>query len=77
MIFELRQYDKTLMTFEFEKKHLEGQACRIISINNEYNNLLPLGMVADDDGILSWLKTRVVPKNREYVDQLLSKKCLN
>lgn len=73
MIFELRQYDKTLLTFDFIEQKLEGQTCKILSINEQYRSLLPLGMKATDDGLLSWLKGRVVPKNREFVHQILSR----
>ena len=72
MIFELRQYDKTLLTFDFIEQKLEGQACKILSINKQYQALLPLGMKVSDEGLLSWLKGRVVPKNREFVHQILS-----
>ena len=73
MIFELRQYDKTLLTFEFIEQKLEGQTCKILSINEQYQTLLPLGMKVSDEGLLSWLKGRVVPKNREFVHQILSR----
>lgn len=73
MIFELRQYDKTLMTFDFIEQKLEGQACKILSVNEQYQSLLPLGMKVTDDGLLSWLKGRIVPKNREFVHQILSR----
>jgi hypothetical protein len=62
MVFELRQYDKTLLTFEFIEQKLEGQTCKILSINEQYQTLLPLGMKVSDEGLLSWLKGRVVPK---------------
>ncbi len=73
MIFELRQYDKTLLTFDFIEQKLEGQACKILSVNEQYRSLLPLGMKVTDDGVLSWLQGRVVPKNREFVHQILSR----
>lgn len=73
MIFELRQYDKMLLTFDFIEQKLEGQACKILSINEQYQALLPLGMKVSDEGLLSWLKGRVVPKNREFVHQILSR----
>ena len=73
MFFELRQYDKTLLTFDFIEQKLEGQACKILSINEQYQSLLPLAMKVTDDGLLSWLKGRIVPKNREFVHQILSR----
>ena len=50
MIFELRQYDKMLLTFDFIEQKLEGQACKIVSINEQYQALLPLGMKVSDEG---------------------------
>ena len=73
MIFELRQYNKTLLTFDFIEQKLEGQASKILFISERYRSLLPLGMKVTDDGLLSWLKGRVVPKNREFVHQILSR----
>ena len=29
-------------------------------------------MTVDGDGVLSWLKSRVIPQNREFVDKILS-----
>ncbi len=72
MIFELRQYDRVLLKFDYIEDNLSIE-CRIIFINKEYSYLLPIGLELTNDGLYSWLKTRVIPKNREYVDQLLSK----
>lgn len=73
MIFNLKQYDKTILTFSLENKYLEGQECKIIKINQENINLLPIGVEPNSDSLFSWIKSRVVPKNREFVSQILSK----
>lgn len=65
-------YDTDLMTFELTQKPLEGFSCQIISVKEENKHLLPLGMTVDGDGVLSWLKSRVIPQNREFVDKILS-----
>ena len=72
MTFTLKIYDTELMTFELIQKPLEGFCCQIISIKEESRHLLPLGMTIDGDGVLSWLKSRVIPQNREFVDKILS-----
>lgn len=41
MIFELRQYDKSLMTFDYENLPLAGESVKIISINEGVKHLLP------------------------------------
>lgn len=77
MVFELKQYDTTLAIFELKTKFLEGQICRLLSVNEEKRNLLPIGMEVSDEGVLDWLKTRVIPKNREFVHQILSRSGLS
>ncbi len=73
MNFTLKQFNTPLLTFSLEQKKLEGQVCKIISVNKETRELLPLGMEVSDDGLFSWLRTRVIPKNREFVEQILSR----
>lgn len=73
MKFELKHYDNILLKFEYVDKGLEGQFCKIYYENQELKHLLPLGFVATDEGVFSWLKRRIIPKNREFVEQLISK----
>lgn len=72
MVYELKQYDKTLIKFEIVSNHLEGVGCRIISVDKDSEYLLPYGLTVSGDGILSWLKHRVLPKNREFAVQICS-----
>ena len=72
MVYTLKMYDTDLMTFELTQKPLEGFSCQIISVKEENKHLLPLGMTVDGNGVLSWLKSRVIPQNREFVDKILS-----
>ena len=72
MVYTLKLYDTDLMTFELTQKPLEGFSCQIISVKEENKHLLPLGMTVDGNGVLSWLKSRVIPQNREFVDKILS-----
>ena len=51
---------------------LDGFVCTILEKNSKYAKLLPLGLTLTDAGLLSWLKSRVIPKNREFVDKILS-----
>lgn len=73
MVYELKQYDKTLIDFEIVSNHLEGVECRIISVDKDSEYLLPYGLTVSGDGILSWLKHRVLPKNREFAVQICSR----
>ena len=76
-MFLLKQYDTTLLAFEIVDDTLEGQKCHINTINEECAHLLPIGMVKTDDGLMKWLRSRIIPKNREYVDALLAKSGLS
>ena len=46
-------------------------------INDELKHLLPIGLTPTSDGLAKWLSSRVIPKNREFVDQILSKSGLS
>ena len=72
MIFILKQYDFELLTFDLCQDGLDGVACSILSVNEVKRHLLPLGMPLNGDGLLSWLKSRIIPRNREYVDKIFS-----
>jgi transcriptional regulator with XRE-family HTH domain len=60
--YELRLFDKVLLTFSLEKRGIEGLTAHIISIDKEQLHLLPLGLELSDKGILRWLEKRVIPK---------------
>ena len=70
MNFILKQYDKNLLWFEYKEENLTRK-CHILKIDNDNSFLLPIGLNLNDDGIFEWLKTRIIPKNREFVNQIL------
>ncbi len=76
-MFCLKQYDTVLLSFEILEDPLEGQKCRIHEIDEAHANLLPVGLKKTDEGLMSWLRSRIIPKNREYVDALLAKSGLS
>ena len=76
-MFYLKQYDTVLLSFEILEDPLEGQKCRIHEIDEAHVNLLPVGLKKTDEGLMSWLRSRILPKNREYVDALLAKSGLS
>ena len=76
-MFYLKQYDTVLLSFEMIEDPLEGQKCRIHMIDETHSAMLPIGMKKTDKGLMSWLRGRIIPKNREYVDALLAKSGLN
>ena len=76
-MFLLKQYDTPILSFEMEEDTLEGQRCHISQIEEANRFLLPIGMEPTDSGLMKWLRSRIVPKNREYVDALLAKSGLS
>lgn len=76
-MFQLKQYDTPLLTFEIEDDTLEGQKCRILRVEAANRALFPIGMEESDAGLMKWLRGRIVPKNREFVDALLARSGLS
>ena len=77
-MFYLKQYNRTLLQFDIEEDTLDGQ--RIVSIKDvsgSYKYLLPIGVEANAESLMNWLKSRIIPKNREYVDTFLAKNGLS
>lgn len=70
-LYELRLYDETLLTFSMAEKGLEGLVAEIDYINNDKLNLFPLDLEVSNTGIIKWLRNRVIPKNRRFVDEIL------
>jgi hypothetical protein len=69
--YELRLLDKTLLVFSLSKGSRGlGYKAEIASASGE-RGLFPVGMDVTEVGILKWLGTRVVPKNRKHVDKIL------
>ena len=71
-MFYLKQYDTVLLLFEIIEDPLEGQKCRIHTIDETHSAMLPIGMKKTDDGLMSWLRGRIIPRNRESVAGLRS-----
>lgn len=74
MTYELKQYDDVLMKFRLERTGL-GDVFSIEWVKEGGN--LPIGLTPDPDSLSSWLSSRVIPKNREFVDRILSKSGLS
>lgn len=66
----LKHRDTEVLRFDW----LEPQGVRIVSVNDAASRFLPLDMhgEATDEGLWRWLKHRVVPKHRAYIDQVLA-----
>lgn len=71
MIFELKQYDNVLLKFRLERTNLGEIVYHIDCVNYELKHLLPIGVVPNPEGLAKWLSSRVIPKNREFVDMMI------
>ncbi|MEG0912674.1 MAG: XRE family transcriptional regulator [Oscillospiraceae bacterium] len=69
--YSLRIFDTDLATFSLEQSGIEGLQAEIETINEEHRELFPLDMKMDGTGIVRWLRNRVIPKNRAFVDEIL------
>lgn len=72
MIYELKHFDTTIMKFSLEYESLKGTVCKVLWSDDSKKELYPIGLDANDASVISWLKSRTVPKNRGYVESLLS-----
>ena len=72
MIYELKHFDTTIIKFSLEYESLKGTVCQVLWSDDSKKALYPIGLDANDTSVLSWLKSRTVPKNRGYVESLLA-----
>ncbi len=70
-LYSLRMYDTELMRFSVEKRGLSGLVAEILAVNEEKADVMPLDMECTNEGIIRWLESRVIPKNRTFVDEIL------
>ena len=70
-VYSLRLYDEDLITFSLEEKGLEGLQASILYSDTQNAHLFPLDLELTDEGIVKWLGKRVIPKNRQFVDEIL------
>ncbi len=77
MIFSLKQYDTDLLKFSIGRDEFDEMKYKIEWVNEESKHLLPIGLSLTPDGLSKWLSSRVIPKNREFVDQILAKSGLS
>lgn len=69
--YSLRLYDETLLTFTLEERGLEGLQATILHTETAKQKLFPLDLELTNEGVVKWLERRVIPKNRQFVDEIL------
>lgn len=72
MIYELKHFDTAIIKFSLEYDSLKGTICEVVWSDESRKALYPIGLEANPKSVLSWLRSRTVPKNRGYVESLLA-----
>lgn len=72
MRYIIKDADKPLLEFSADMQSSEADL-QIQKIYEENRAFLPLNLALTNEGVERWLKHRTIPKNRAYVDALLSK----
>lgn len=72
MIYELRHFNTPILRFTATEDSSTPDI-DIIWTNQEHLDLLPLDLTLSDEGLTKWIKHRIIPKNRAYVQNFLSK----
>lgn len=69
--YSLRLFDEELLTFALTNSGLYGLTARILSVKRNRKHLLPPSLTLSGEGIINWLRRRVIPKNRAFVHKIL------
>lgn len=77
MSYILKHFNIELITFNINSTPIEGLSVEIIAINKNNTLLFPIDLEVTSHGLLQWLKRRVIPKNRAFVQNFLAKLNLN
>ncbi len=72
MEYYLKHFDDVLIHFNVSDDPGDPKVT-ILEITGEKQYLLPLDLELTENGIYTWLKKRTIPRNRAYVNSLLSK----
>ncbi len=76
MSYILKHFDTELIKFKMSSKGIEGLSVKIVECYNS-QSLFPIDLEQTNSGLLHWLKRRVIPRNRAFVQSFLAKLGLN
>ena len=77
MSYILKHFDTPLIKFDIQSSAMEGLSAEIIGICEKYELLFPIDLELTNIGLMKWLRRRVIPKNRAFVQRFLAKIGLN
>lgn len=72
MIYVLKLFDTPLIRFKLWHEKLRGAVCDILWTDEKKKAFFPIGLEISPEGLVAWLKSRTIPKNREYVEAVLA-----
>lgn len=67
----LKHFDRDIVEFRFNSSALSGSSIEIVQKYNTNKTFFPLGLEINNENLLSWIKSRTIPKNREFVHKVL------
>lgn len=67
----LKHFDRNIVAFRFVSNALSGSTVEITHLYEENRKFFPLGLEINNGNLLSWIKSRTIPKNREFVHKVL------
>ena len=70
-LYVLKHFDEDLLIFSMKNDALDGLEANIIKINHGMRKFLPPDLEQNASGLSSWLKRRIIPKNRAFVHEIL------
>lgn len=77
-MFYLKHYNQNILQFDIVTDNLDGQ--RVVSLSKAEDfdeRMIPIGVRVEEESIMRWLRSRIIPKNREFVDNFLAKNGLS
>ncbi|WPD24365.1 MAG: hypothetical protein SD837_07330 [Candidatus Electrothrix scaldis] len=77
MTYLLKHRDQALLRFNLHSDPIAGLSAQILECNSNTQHLFPLDLDPTDTGLLKWLKRRIIPRNRAFVQSFLAKLGLN
>ena len=67
----LKHFDRDIVAFRFYSNALAGSSIEIVQKYNTNKTFFPLGLEINNENLLSWIKSRTIPKNSEFVHKVL------
>jgi len=71
MNYILKHFDKNLIKFTFNLNPRAETSIEILELYKENKTFYPLNVSLENISLLSWIKSRTIPKNREFVFKIL------